>query len=259
MMTVNAMANNQMDLAMARIASGQRVNSAADDAAGLAIMQGMEAQIRGLDQGLENTRDMQNLIRTADSGLENIGDGLNRIRELSIQAANGTNTQADRDRIQHEITEIVDHIAATTRNTQFNTMPLLDGSSRNTASNPDGTGLQVNIADMSEVAQAVTQFNVAEELTFENLNDIDTAMAAVNAERASLGAMENRLDFTAEANAVASQNLNEARSQIADADIAREVANLRQEEVLNQVQILMQQNEQERAENEQIPPAAAVM
>lgn len=255
-MTINSIASNQMGPAMARIASGQRINSAADDAAGLAIVQGMEAQIRGLNQGIDNTRDMQNLVATAEGALGNIGDGLHRIRELSIQASNGTLTQADRERIQNEITQIVDHISASTRNTEFNTIPLLDGSITNahTASNPDGTGMQVTIADMADAAQAITNYNVAAGF---DLNDLDAVMADVAGERANLGAAYNRMDFTIEGNAITAENLVAAQSQINDADIAEEMTNLTQEQVLNQIQILMQQQQQEQLEQQQLAPIAA--
>lgn len=261
-MTVNSMANDQMALSMARIASGQRINEAADDAAGLAIAQGMEGQIRGLDQGIENTRDMQNALTTADGALENIGDGLNRIRELSIQASNGTLSQNDRDRIQAEISEMVDHIEASTRNTQFNTMPLLDGSFQNAnvqAGANFGGGQTVSIGDMSEVAQAITSFNVTEEAhpLNDNLSALDQVMADVNGARADIGAMENRLDVTAENGAVAVENLVVAQSQIQDADIAEEMVELQTAEVLNQMEILMQQQEQQRQEQETVAPLMA--
>jgi flagellin len=247
-MTINSIAT--------RIAGGARINSAADDAAGLAIAQGLEAQIRGLNQGSDNTRDMQNLVTTAEGGLGNIGDSLSRIRELSVQAASGTNTQADRDIIQNEITQLVDNIQTTVRNTEFNTLQVLDGSIRNanTASNADGTGTRVTINDMAGLAQAITNFNTNGQF---DLDELDAAMAEVNGERANLGALSNRFEFTASANSLTALNLIDARSRIADADMAREVNSLRQEEVLNQMQIMMQQNEQERAGNEQLAPLTA--
>lgn len=255
-MTVNSIANNQLAPTMARIASGQRINSAADDAAGLAIATGMEAQIRGLNTGIDNTRDMQNLVQTAEGALANVGDALNRVRELSIQASNGVLTQADRDLIQNEITQLVDHISVAARNTEFNTIPLLDGSFTNahTASNPDGTGMQISIADIADAAQAVANFNAAGDF---DLTDLDTVMADIAGERANLGAAMNRMDFTVEGNAIASENLVIAQSRIADADMAEEIANLHQEQVRNQVQILMQQQQMEQLEREQVAPLAA--
>ena len=259
-MNVNNIVDNQMATAMQRIAGGQQINSASDNAAGLAITEGMESMIRGLNQGIDNTRDMQNLTNTAEGGLNNIGDGLQRIRELSIQAANGTNTQADRERIQFEITEIVDNISATARNTQFNNMPLLDGSfqGQNTASAPDGTGVQVNIADMGDIANTIANMNVSEQTGLDgSFQALDAALADVSGERAALGAVSNRFDATIENNAVAAENLAVAQSQIRDADIAEEVTDLQQAQVLNEVQLLMQQQQQEVYEQEQLAPVMA--
>jgi len=254
-MTIQSIANNQLGPAMARIASGERINSAADDAAGLAIVQGLEAQIRGFDQGIDNTRDMQNLVQTADGALGTIGDGMNRIRELSIQASNAVLTQQDRQLIQNEITSIVDEIGATTRNTQFNTMPLLNGSfdEANTASAPDGTGMQVGIANMADVAQAITTFNVVSG-DFD-LSDLDVVLADTAAERTNLGVASNRMDFTIDSGGIAFENLTLAQSRINDADIAEEARELAQEQVVNQMEILMQQQEQQRME--QIAPMMA--
>lgn len=236
---------------MLRVASGQRINSAADDAAGLSIANKMDTQIRGYEQGINNTRDMQNLTHVAEGGLASIGDALGRIRDLSLQAANGTNSQFDREIIQKEITHLADHIQHVVQNTQFNTINLLDGSfqNANTASNPDGTGVKVNIADMGELAKAIANFNVTGQF---NIGDLDEAMAQVNSERANLGALSNRFDFVVENNSRTAINLAEARSRIMDADIAKEMMNVRKEETLNQIQILMQQNFQQRLMNEHL-------
>ncbi|MCL2605074.1 MAG: flagellin [Defluviitaleaceae bacterium] len=256
-MTVKGLANNQMSNAMMRVASGKRINSAADDAAGLAISNKLETQIRGYEQGIANTRDMQNLTKVAEGGLASIGGALGRIRDLSLQASNGIYTDADRQIIQNEISQLADHIQATVRNTEFNTMPLLDGSAQSlhTASNPDGSGATVNINDMSGLAKAIANFNVTGEF---NIGDIDAAMAEVNGQRANLGAMSNRFDFTADAHSITALNLADARSRIADADMVKEIMNVRKEETLTQIQILMQYNEQARMRNEQISPIVAL-
>jgi flagellin len=252
-MTINNIARSQMDSAMLRLTTGQRINSAADDAAGLSIANKMDTQIRGYEQGTANTRDMQNLVNVAEGGLATIGSALGRIRELSVQAANGTNTPDDRGRIQNEISQLADHIQSTVENTQFNTINLLDGTfkNQNTASNPDGTGARVSINDMSGLAQAISNFNVTGEF---NITDIDNALAQVNNERSNLGAMSNRFDYTVENNENAVRNLTQARSRIMDADIAREMMNFTQGQVLSQMQILMQQHEQNRMRNEHLAP-----
>ena len=253
-MTVNQIARNQMSTAMMRVASGQRINSAADDAAGLAIMEGMTAQIRGLDQGTRNVRDMQALVNTADGALDTIGDGLNRIRELTVQAANDTNSPAARRAIQAEIRQIVDHIDATVQNAQFNTINLLDGSAEalHTAAGADGAGPTVRINDMRDMAQAITTFNfetATGSQIADLINNIDPVLNNVMQERANLGAMSNRFDFIADANSITSLNLADARSRVADADIGREMMRVNQEQVLNQVQVLMQTNAMEQEEN----------
>jgi flagellin len=246
-MTVNNIARNQMGEKMMRVASGQRVNSAADDAAGLAIIENMTGQIRGLDQGTRNTADMQAMIQTAEGGLDTVADSLNRIRELSVQALNGINTPAQRAMIQEEIGQLANGIQAAVGGVQYNGMNLLDGSveNANTASSPDGTGAVFSINDMSSIAQAMT--SIAEDGSFD-LAAIDSAISQVSSERANLGALSNRMDYTANANSVSSLNLADARSRIADADIAAEIMALEQERVINEVQILMQNNRQEQEE-----------
>jgi flagellin len=246
-MTVNSIARNQMSESMMRVASGNRINSAADDAAGLAIVENMTSQIRGLDQGTRNTNDMQAMIQTAEGGLDGVSDSLQRIRELSVQALNGTNSPAQREMIQNEIAQLADGIQATVDGVEFNSMNLLDGSvqNANTASGPDGTGAQDSINDMSTIAQAMT--SIAEDGSFD-LEAIDSAVAQVSDERANLGALNNRMDYTANANSVSSLNLADARSRIADADMAAEMLQVEQERVINEMQILLQQQEQDNVE-----------
>jgi flagellin len=278
-MTVNNIARNQMGPAMTRLASGQRINSAADDAAGLAIVESMTAQVRGLDQGTRNTMDMQALVNTAEGGLDTISGSLNRIRELSVQAANGTLSQANRDMIQEEIGQLANHIQSTVNNgVQFNTMNLLDGSGAqglHTASGADGAGAIVIINDMRDMARAVTDFNVAEPLyrplldadgdpvldadgeqvmervhshaaaTF-NINEIDQFINEVVGERANLGAMHNRFDYTVATNQIANLNMAAARSGIQDADIALAVMEREQASVLEEAQLRAQERQQEQ-------------
>lgn len=262
-MTVQNIARNQMDSAMMRLSSGQRINSAADDAAGLAIVEDMTAQIRGLDQGTRNTMDMQAMVQTAEGGLDQIGDSLQRIRELSVQALNGINTPNQRAMIQDEIDQLTQGIQSMVENVQFNSMNILDGSVQdaNTASSPSGTGAQVTINDMSSIAQAVANINPAfvpdpndpdavPPTPQFDLDVIDNAIGVVAEERANLGALSNRFDYTANANSVSSLNLVDARSRIADADMAEEVMNLEQDRVINEVQVLLQAQQQDNLEEE---------
>ena len=248
-MTVNNIARNQMSEAMMRVASGQRVNSARDDAAGAAIIEEMTAQVRGLDQGTRNTLDMQALVNTAEGGLASVNDSLQRVRELSIQAANDTVSPGQREMINVEIQQLANHIADAVNNTQFNNMNLLDGTREgfHTASGADGQGMTVRIDDMTSVARAVADFNVTGRF---DVAQIDAAMRDVTDARARLGAQSNRLDYTASANTITSINLADARSRIGDADIAREMANVHQERVINEMQVLLQRQRQDDAERE---------
>jgi flagellin len=161
-MTINSMATSQLQTSMMRLSTMRRINSAADDAAGLAISNAMEAQVRGLDMGTRNTLDMQSLVTTAEGGLSTIGDALLRMRELSIQASNGIMTQEQRTMIQNEVSQLADHINSAARNTQWNGMNLLDGSftNRHTASDAMGRGATVNIPDMSTFALGLQNFDV---------------------------------------------------------------------------------------------------
>jgi flagellin len=243
---------------MMRVASGNRINSAADDAAGLAIVEGMTAQIRGLDQGTRNTQDMQALIHTADGGLDGISDNLQRIRELSVQAANGTNTPANRELIQAEISQLVTEIESSVSRVEFNSIRVLEGvDGAHTASGADGQGATVNISDMRDLATAIANYNVTGSF---DMQEIDDLISDVNMERANLGAMHNRFDHTVSANTLSSLNLADSRSRIRDADMAREMAAVHQERILNDLQIMMQQQQQEREEEQSriIPPVAGV-
>ncbi|MDR0273519.1 MAG: flagellin [Clostridiales bacterium] len=249
-MTVNNIARNMMSDSMMRVASGKRVNSAADDAAGLAIAQNMETQIRGLDQGERNTNDMQNMVQTAEGGLDTISDSLNRIRELSVQGLNnGIYNESQRAMIREEIGQLADGIKAAVNGVEFNTQNLLDGTvnNANTASSPDGTGAVFSINDMSSIAQAMTA--IAEDGSFD-LEKIDAAISQVAEERANLGSMSNRMDFTANANSISSLNLVDSRSRIADADMAKEMMAVEQEKILNEAQVMLQRNAQEQEEEE---------
>ena len=155
-MTINNMVSNQLNTSMIRISTGLRINSARDDAAGLAISEKLTAQIRGLDRGTDNVMDMQNLVNTAEGGLNNISESLHRIRELTVQALSGVLTDSDRQNLQFEVDQLLSEIDATTQRTEFNTMRLLDGSfSRedgrglHTAADAQGRGPTVYIGNMT--------------------------------------------------------------------------------------------------------------
>lgn len=170
-MTINSVASSQLNTSMMRVATGQRINSASDDAAGLAISERLTAQIRGLDQGTRNVMDMQNLVNTAEGAMSGISDNLQRVRELTLQAANGVLTDSDRQNIQHEIDQLLGEINDVSQRTEFNSMRLLDGSfsaedgrGLHTAADANGRGPTVNIGNMSaDMLLGPGQFNVVDE------------------------------------------------------------------------------------------------
>jgi len=252
-MTVNNMVNNQMQTNMIRLASGQRINSAADDAAGLGISERMTAQMQSLDRATNNVMDMQNLVNTAEGGLSNINNSLQRIRELNVQASNGILTQADRQIIQNEVDQLVQEINAVSSRTEFNGMRLLDGSfsgedTRNlhTAADAMGRGPAVTIGNMSSGMLLPDGIDVVNGSFDINISRIDNALSMVSAQRSYLGAMSNRFDTTIAANQITNLNQAASRSRIRDADMALEMMNLQQSNVLMQAQLMAQRRRQEQ-------------
>jgi len=250
-MTINNVASSQLNNSMIRIATGQRINSAADDAAGLAISERMNAQIRGLEQGTRNTMDMQSLVNTAEGGLSSISNNLHRMRELTLQASNGILTDSDRQNIQSEIDQIWSEIDATAQRTEFNGMRVLDGGfNGHTASDANGQGPTVTIGNMSAdmlLGQSLYgDFDVVNGDTQENIQRIDNALAQVTSERSYLGAVSNRFDTTIASNQITNLNMAAARSRIADADIALAVMEMEQQSILEQAQIMAERRQQEQ-------------
>ena len=238
--TIQSMANDQLRMQQlsAQLATGNRVNSAADDAAGSAIIEQMTAQINGFEQATSNVADMQNLVRTAEGGLNSIDDSLQRVRELSLQASNGTLSGANREIIQGEINQIMQSIDSTVSNTEFNNQPLLDGSfaNANTAASPDGTGPEVTIPAMSVAALGLEDFDVTGDF---DIADVDAALATVSAARAELGALTNRFDNTMDSNDISALNLAAARSRVQDTDVARAYSEREQARLMQEFQTMM--------------------
>ena len=230
---------NNIQRSTQRLSSGRRINSAADDAAGLGIAQRMSSQIRGLNQGTRNATDMDSLMRTADGGLSGVSESLQRVRELSLQASNSILTPNQRQMIQNEIDQHLSNINDLTQNTQFNSQPLLDGSFQDghMAAAPDGSGPSVNIDASHAAALGLENFDSTG--TSVDLNAIDRALDNVAGNRASLGATMNRTEHIIYANNVSSENLSAARSRIEDADMAFEFMRMNQERVIEQYQMFM--------------------
>ena len=222
-----------------RISSGRRTNHAADDAAGLAISQKLLSQSNGLSKGIENGLAMNDLAQTAEGSLGSMNDDLQRIRELAVQASNGTLTDGDKKIIQNEIEQLKGSISDTAKNTEFNTQKLLDGTftNKNIALNPQGTGTTMSIQDSSLASLGIDNFDVTGDF---DISDIDNAITKVTDSRSNLGATSNGIMRATSANTVAEYNTEAAESQIGDVDIASEVVQQNIQQILQQYQMYAQ-------------------
>ena len=248
-------ASMQLQQSMERLSSGKRINSAKDDAAGLAISTKMTAQIRGLNAAARNANDGVSLAQTAEGALGQISNIVQRIRELAVQSANGTVTDADRLGLDNESRALLDQIDTIATTTNFNGVNLLDGSAAS-VSIQTGTNatdvVTVGLADAQtatmNIAKAAVQgaAPAAGEIDLATaanasaaLATLDTALNTVAAARASLGASQNRLSVTVDNISSTVTNLSEARSRIEDVDFSAETTNLAKAQILSQASTAM--------------------
>lgn len=208
-----------------KIASGKKINTAADSASALAILEKMTAQWRGYDAGSSNIQDMQSAVNVADGALSSIGDDVARMQELTLKAANGTMTTDDRQMIQDEINQMQESIAQTAEYTQYNTQNLIDGSfqNKNVASDPSGEGLSVSIGNASPGALGLAGINVTgnDDSISAALDSISSASDKISSIRGDIGATSNRLDSEYAVNQQSSQSIKESASRIGDSDLAQ--------------------------------------
>ena len=239
---------NQMMTAMMRLSSGKRINSAKDDAAGLAISERMRAQIRGLNQASRNAQDGISLIQTAEGGLNESHAILQRMREITVQAGNDTLTSDDRLKLQDEFDELIKGLNDIGKRTEFNTQSLLDGSFKDKKLQigaNSGQFMEISIKDMTSDGLSLTNLSLtnlslgSHEEAGETLSVLDTAIESVSRERSRLGAMENRLGHTISNLDNQAFNLTNAESRIRDADMAKEIMNMVKHNILNQAAQMM--------------------
>lgn len=220
-------ANNAQSKSMEKLSSGLRINSAADDAAGLAISEKMRGQVRGLDMASKNAQDATSMIQTAEGGLNETHDILQRMRELAVQSSNDTNTADDRAEIQLEIDDLTNEIDRIATTTQFNGQNLLDQKGGTAGAftfqigaNSDQT-LEVTFADMQATALGVNSMDLGDATkSTAAIDTIDSAIKLVSDERSQLGAKQNRLEHTINNLSTSSENLSSAESRIRDVDYA---------------------------------------
>ncbi len=236
-----SMSQSSLSTSMQRLSSGLRVNSAKDDAAGLAIADRMNSQVRGNTVGIRNANDAISMAQTAEGAIGKVGDMLQRMRELAVQSANATNSDADRLNLDEEFQQLGSEIGRTLENTRFNGLNILGSSAGVTQAFQIGANVgdtvevfTTNIASSSDIttvtAGAVSTVGDATAA----MANIDTALALVNTERATYGAVQNRFDAIISTLQVATENEAAARGRIMDADFATETANLSRAQILQQ-------------------------
>lgn len=233
----------QMSKSLEKLSSGFRINRAADDAAGLAISEGLRAQVGGLKVAVRNAQDGVSVVQTAEGALTEVHSILQRVRDLTVQAANvGSNNDDSLGAIQSEITEMGSALNDIASRTEFNGTKLLDGTNASLTfqvGSNSGDSLTVNLTDISAVATAVSGISVG---TVANatanaagaITTVDTQISSVSTARATLGASQNRFEHTINSLNVAVENLTASESRIRDTDMASEMVNFTRANILSQ-------------------------
>jgi len=252
----NALVRNerQMNTAMERLSTGQRINGAKDDAAGLAISSRMTSQVRGLEVGIRNANDAISMISTADGALVEVGNMLQRMRELALQSANGTTTSADRDYLNSEYANLLTEIDRIAQNTQWNGSSILNHAT--TASSTfayqvganggqtisvdfgdfNNTGASGVMQDLNSAHGSIAAGTAASAMTTATsaVVSIDSAIASVNSQRATFGGAINQLTYAVDNLASVKVNAEASRSRILDTDYAVETSELARTQIIQQ-------------------------
>ena len=248
--------NDRLNTSFERLSSGFRINSAADDAAGLQISDRLTSQVEGLNQAVRNANDAISLSQTAEGALSEVTTSLQRIRTLAVQSQNGINSSADRQALQKEVSALRTEISRIATDTQFGNVNILDGnfSAKFLVGANAGQTISVNlsstnlgsISGFSATGLGITTNNVSTAAGASSLlSDIDAAISGIGAVRADLGALQNRFQSTIRNLSNISENLSSARSQIRDTDFATETAELTRNQIIQQasVSVLSQANQ----------------
>jgi len=252
----NALTKNErsMNTAMERLATGKRINGAKDDAAGLAISSRMTSQIRGLEVGMRNAGDAISMISVADGAMVEVGNMLQRMRELALQASNGTTTSADRDYLNTEYQNLITEIERIADNTQWNGNAIMNlASASDTFSyqvganggqtidvdfvaidQTNGSAFKVFVTGASAASIAAANTSAALVAGTEAITKIDLAITELNENRANFGAAINRLTYAIDNLASVKVNSEAARSRIEDTDYAKETSELARTQIIQQ-------------------------
>ena len=232
-----------MNKSLEKLSSGQRINRAGDDAAGLAISENLKAQIRGLGQAERNAEDGISLVQIAEGALSEVSNILIRLRELAVQAASDTIGTTERKFLNVEFEQLTSEVDRIANSTEFNRVPLLNGTGAvfdiqiGTRNDPiaDRLTFDASSADVNVAALGLNLASVADKISAQNsLSAIDQSIISVSGIRADFGALQNRLQSTINNIAVSIENLSAANSRVRDTDVAAETANLTKNNILMQ-------------------------
>jgi flagellin len=225
--------SNAAAKSMERLSSGYRINRAADDAAGLAISEKLRAQIGGLQQAQRNAQDAVSLVQTAEGAMNEVHSMLQRVRDLAVQYNNGTLSTSDKAAITAEVAQLSAEIGKIATDTKFNGIQLLSGGSTITfqVGADQGQELSVSSVSLATDVDAANSFNFG---TTASISMIDDAIEKVATDRATFGAVQNRLEHTMNNLANYEENLTGAESRIRDVDMAAEMVNYTKATVLQQ-------------------------
>lgn len=232
-------ATGRMESAMERLSSGLRINSASDDAAGLAVAGKMESQLRGIKMSIRNAQDGVGLIQTGEAGLNEIRNMVLRIRELAVQMANGIyENTPDRANAQLEVAALLSQVDLIADNTKFNNIALLDGTFSAVTIQAGNTTAETISISFSDVGQSGLSINGASIATQSSattvIGTMDTALQTIASEQATMGSLINRLNFSINNQSKASVMTEQAIGRVMDADFAAETTNLSKQQILNQ-------------------------
>jgi len=242
-----SMSQSSLATSMQRLSSGLRVNSAKDDAAGLAIAERMNAQVRGMNVAIRNANDGISMAQTAEGALAKVGDSLQRMRELAVQSRNATNSSSDKDSLNKEFAQLQEEITRVLSGTSFNGKKILGGDATamtfqvgaNTTADDVLTITTTNMTSQSDITAITgTAASIASGATTGDIktviDNIDTAIDTINNTRATFGATQSRFDAVISNLQQSVENQAAARSRIMDADFASETANLSRAQILQQ-------------------------
>ena len=236
-----SMNQNAQSKSLEKLSSGLRINRAADDAAGLAISEGLKNQVSGMTVAARNAQDGISVIQTTEGALTEVHSILNRVRDLAVQAGNDSNNADSRTAIQTEVTALADELTRISESTNFNGIKLLNGDKASLTFQIGAGGvaaedqIAVKLTDIGAVADAVKALTFTDATTSAtSITALDTQIKNVSTARSELGASQNRLESVTKSLNVSIENLSAANSRIRDTDMAAEMASFTRSQILSQ-------------------------